>query len=254
MSSWSSTRPTSSTRSTQAKSELAEAEQEIVKMKADARRAEGAGRRRAADGAGSTSAAPSSMRWPTSSSRRSTPRRTSCRWRRRSRRLAQLEEDVKSRAATEPGIAGRRRGEAQQGDDVDAAGAAGHRQPGAAGAARRRGFGEGKSRRRRRILLHRHGHCPSFAKAIRSCPGRPVADVIESGTMEVRAKIDENDRGNLTSGQPRDADRRRAAGRDFHGARRRAVRARRPRALVRRRQRQRGCSTSPSSSISPIRG
>jgi multidrug efflux pump subunit AcrA (membrane-fusion protein) len=33
-------------------------------------------------------------------------------------------------------------------------------------------------------------------------PGRPVADVIESGRMEMRAKVDESDRGNLTSGQP----------------------------------------------------
>ena len=32
-------------------------------------------------------------------------------------------------------------------------------------------------------------------------PGRPVADVIEAGRMELRAKIDENDRGNLTEGQ-----------------------------------------------------
>jgi RND family efflux transporter MFP subunit len=32
-------------------------------------------------------------------------------------------------------------------------------------------------------------------------PGQPVADVIESGRMELRAKIDENDRGNLTEGQ-----------------------------------------------------
>ncbi len=33
-------------------------------------------------------------------------------------------------------------------------------------------------------------------------PGRPVADVIESGRMEMRAKIDESDRGNLSAGQP----------------------------------------------------
>lgn len=33
-------------------------------------------------------------------------------------------------------------------------------------------------------------------------PGRPVADVIESGRMEMRAKIDESERGNLTTGQP----------------------------------------------------
>jgi HlyD family secretion protein len=32
-------------------------------------------------------------------------------------------------------------------------------------------------------------------------PGRPVADVIESGKMEVRAKVDESDRATLTSGQ-----------------------------------------------------
>jgi multidrug efflux pump subunit AcrA (membrane-fusion protein) len=32
-------------------------------------------------------------------------------------------------------------------------------------------------------------------------PGRPVADVIENGRMELRAKVDENDRGNLTEGQ-----------------------------------------------------
>ena len=33
-------------------------------------------------------------------------------------------------------------------------------------------------------------------------PGRPVADVIENGRMELRAKVDENDRTNLTEGQP----------------------------------------------------
>lgn len=33
-------------------------------------------------------------------------------------------------------------------------------------------------------------------------PGRPIVDVIESGRMELRAKIDENDRANLTQGQP----------------------------------------------------
>ena len=33
-------------------------------------------------------------------------------------------------------------------------------------------------------------------------PGRPVADVIEGGRMELRAKVDENDRANLAEGQP----------------------------------------------------
>jgi hypothetical protein len=32
-------------------------------------------------------------------------------------------------------------------------------------------------------------------------PGRPVMDVIENGRMELRAKVDENDRTNLTEGQ-----------------------------------------------------
>jgi HlyD family secretion protein len=32
-------------------------------------------------------------------------------------------------------------------------------------------------------------------------PGRPVVDVIENGRMELRAKVDENDRTNLTEGQ-----------------------------------------------------
>jgi HlyD family secretion protein len=32
-------------------------------------------------------------------------------------------------------------------------------------------------------------------------PGRPVVDVIENGRMELRAKVDENDRPNLTEGQ-----------------------------------------------------
>jgi HlyD family secretion protein len=32
-------------------------------------------------------------------------------------------------------------------------------------------------------------------------PGRPIVDVIEAGRMELRAKVDENDRANLTEGQ-----------------------------------------------------
>jgi HlyD family secretion protein len=42
---------------------------------------------------------------------------------------------------------------------------------------------------------------PEYREGDQVGPGRPVADVIEAGKMEVRAKIDENDRGNLTSGQ-----------------------------------------------------
>jgi HlyD family secretion protein len=42
---------------------------------------------------------------------------------------------------------------------------------------------------------------PEYREGDQTGPGRPVADVIESGRMEVRAKVDENDRGNLTEGQ-----------------------------------------------------
>ena len=43
---------------------------------------------------------------------------------------------------------------------------------------------------------------PEYREGDQAGPGRPVADVIEAGRMEVRAKVDENDRGNLTPGQP----------------------------------------------------
>ena len=43
---------------------------------------------------------------------------------------------------------------------------------------------------------------PEYRAGDQIWPGRPVADVIESGRMEVKAKIDEGDRPNLVSGQP----------------------------------------------------
>jgi multidrug resistance efflux pump len=42
---------------------------------------------------------------------------------------------------------------------------------------------------------------PEYREGDSVWSGRPVADVIESGRMEVRAKINENDRTNLTEGQ-----------------------------------------------------
>jgi HlyD family secretion protein len=42
---------------------------------------------------------------------------------------------------------------------------------------------------------------PEYRQGDSVWPGRPVADVIESGRMEVRAKVDENDRANLSAGQ-----------------------------------------------------
>ncbi len=42
---------------------------------------------------------------------------------------------------------------------------------------------------------------PEYREGDTVFPGRPVADVIETGRMELRAKVDENDRSNLTEGQ-----------------------------------------------------
>jgi hypothetical protein len=42
---------------------------------------------------------------------------------------------------------------------------------------------------------------PEYREGDAVSPGRPVADVIEAGRMEMRAKVDENDRANLNEGQ-----------------------------------------------------
>jgi HlyD family secretion protein len=42
---------------------------------------------------------------------------------------------------------------------------------------------------------------PEYREGDAVSPGRPVADVIEAGRMELRAKVDENDRANLSEGQ-----------------------------------------------------
>jgi len=43
---------------------------------------------------------------------------------------------------------------------------------------------------------------PEYRAGDQISPGRPVVDMIEAGRMEVRAKIAESDRPNLTTGQP----------------------------------------------------
>jgi HlyD family secretion protein len=43
---------------------------------------------------------------------------------------------------------------------------------------------------------------PEYRAGDQISPGRPIVDVIEAGLMEVRAKIDESDRPNLVAGQP----------------------------------------------------
>ena len=96
---------------------------------------------------------------------------------------------------------------------------------------------------------------PEYRQGDSVWPGRPVADVIESGKMEVRAKVDETDRENLTSGQPAADLRRHAAGPDVQRdgrARCRELAARGE--LVRDPPASTGSSTSRSSSTSPTRG
>jgi HlyD family secretion protein len=43
---------------------------------------------------------------------------------------------------------------------------------------------------------------PEYREGDSVWPGRPIVDVIESGRMELRAKVDEADRGSLVEGQP----------------------------------------------------
>ena len=46
---------------------------------------------------------------------------------------------------------------------------------------------------------------PEYREGDSVWPGRPVVDIIESGRMELRAKVDESDRGNLAEGQEAEA-------------------------------------------------
>ena len=74
-----------------------------------------------------------------------------------------------------------------------------HRQPRRQGAVRRRCLGQGESRRAGGFFYGQT--LPEYRQGDTTFAGRAIADVIESGKMEVRAKIDETDRDNLQSGQ-----------------------------------------------------
>ena len=71
---------------------------------------------------------------------------------------------------------------------------------------------------------------PEYRAGDQISPGRPVVDVIESGRMEVRAKINESDRPQPRGGSGRGRRGRCAAGRDVQGADRAALRPCEPRA------------------------
>ena len=170
-------------------------------MKADAA-VQGAQDRSRCSRRGSTCAAPSWTCRATSSSARSMRRRTSLSLEEARRRLAQLEEDVKSRAATNqaslavvgeaPNKAQLAMQRAQQIIDSLVM-----RAPidGVVSLKENRDASGG-------FFFFGHGAAGVPRRAIQVWPGRPVADVIESGRMEVRAKVDETDRANLTTGQP----------------------------------------------------
>ena len=78
---------------------------------------------------------------------------------------------------------------------------------------------------------------PEYREGDSVWPGRPVADVIESGRMEMRAKVDENDRANLTEGQPSAVEVDAIPGEKFPAKVGRALGARQPRRLLRVRRR-----------------
>ena len=184
----------------QAKSELAEAEQEIVKMKADA------DVQKAQDDVALLTARFDVRRGELDASGNELiaaidAQKNVLTLEEAKRRLAQLEEDVKSRAATNQAslaVVQEKRNKALLGD---AARAADHRQPGPEGADRRHRLGQGEPRRPA-IFFGPGMVIPEYREGDTVWPGRPVADVIETGKMEVRAKIAESDRANLTAGQP----------------------------------------------------
>jgi multidrug resistance efflux pump len=183
----------------QAKSELAEAEQEIVKMKADAAVQKAQDqvalltarfdvRRAELDASGNEFIAPVDAKKNVLSLEEAR------------RRLAQLEEDVKSRAATNEAslaVVEEKRHKAilsmQRAQQVIESLALRAALDGVVSVKENRNAAGG--------IFFTGMVLPELREGDQVFPGQPVADLIESGRMEVRAKVDENDRGNLTAGQ-----------------------------------------------------
>jgi HlyD family secretion protein len=184
----------------QAKSELAEAEQEIVKMKADAA-VQGAQddvslltarfdvRRTELDAAGNEFVGAVDAQKNVLSHEEA------------QRRLAQLLEDVKSRAATNQAslaVVQEKRTKAQlamqRAQQVIESLVIKAPFDGVASVKENRDASGG--------MIFWGMILPEYRAGDQIWPGRPVVDVIESGRMEVRAKINESDRPNLVAGQP----------------------------------------------------
>jgi HlyD family secretion protein len=183
----------------QANSELAEAEQEIVKMKADAAVQEAQDevalltarfdvRRAELDASGNEFIGALDAQKNVLSFEEAR------------RRLAQLQEDVKSRAATNDAslaVVKEKRTKAQL--------AMQRAQQVIESLVIRAPFKGVVSLKENRDaaggMIFWGMILPEYRAGDQISPGRPVVDVIESGLMEVRAKIDESDRPNLVAGQ-----------------------------------------------------
>lgn len=185
----------------QARSELAEAEQEIVKMKADAAVQKAQDdvalltarfdvRRAELEAAGNELIAAVDAQKNMLSLEEA------------KRRLAQLEEDVKSRAATNDAslaVVQEKRNKATMGmqraqQQIDSL----------VLRAPMDGTVSIKENRDGLMMFGPGMVIPEYRQGDSVWPGRPVADVIESGRMQVRAKIAESDRTSLVAGQPAD--------------------------------------------------
>ena len=216
----------------QAKSEVAEAEQEIVKMKADA------DVQKAQDDVALLTARFDVRRGELDASGNELipaveAQKNVLTLEEAKRRLAQLEEDVKSRAATNQAslaVVQEKRNKAMLGMQraqqlIDSLILTAPMDGTVAIKENRDGinfFGPG-------MVI------PEYREGDSVWPGRPVADVMESGKMEVRAKIAESDRANLTAGPAGVALRRHAAGRDLRRESGCALRPREPGTVVRER-------------------
>jgi HlyD family secretion protein len=183
----------------QARSELAEAEQEIVKMKADAAVQEAQDevalltarfdvRRGELDALGGEFIAPVNAKKNALSLEEAR------------RRLAQIQEDVKSRAQTNDAsmaVVEEKRTKAtlamQRAQQVIESLVLRAPLDGVVSLKENRNAAGG--------VIFFGMVLPEYREGDQVSAGQPVADVIESGRMDVRAKIDENDRGNLTEGQ-----------------------------------------------------
>jgi HlyD family secretion protein len=183
----------------QAKSEMAEAEQGIAKMKADA------AVQRAQDEEALLNARFDVRRAELDATRNEfisavDARKNDLSLEEAARRLAQLEEDLKSRAVTSQAslaVAEERRNKAklamQRAEQVMESLELRAPIDGFVAVKENRDASGG--------MFYMGMTLPDYREGDSVWPGRPVVDVIEAGRMELRAKVDENDRSNLVEGQ-----------------------------------------------------